>query len=105
MKGIVFTEFNEMVESHFSPELLDEIIVECDLASGGAYTTVGTYDHDELIQMVTKLAEKTNTSADDLVFAFGEHLAIRFAILFPSFFDESKSMFEFMKTLDNSYTR
>ncbi|MFT4746230.1 MAG: hypothetical protein ACI8XG_000300 [Congregibacter sp.] len=101
MKGILFTEFNEMVETQFSPELLDEIIVECDLASGGAYTTVGTYDHDELIQMVTKLAEKTNTSADDLVFAFGEHLAGRLATLFPSFFDESKSMFEFMKSLDN----
>jgi hypothetical protein len=101
MKGIVFTEFNEMVESQFSPELLDEIIFECNLASGGAYTSVGTYDHDELIQMVTKLAEKTNTSADDLVFAFGEHLAGRFATLFSSFFSESKSMFEFMKTLDN----
>jgi len=101
MKGIIFTEFNEMVETQFSPELLDEIIVECDLASRGAYTTVGTYDHDELTQMVTKLAEKTNTPADDLVFAFGEHLAIRFAILFPSFFDESKSMFELMKNLDN----
>lgn len=101
MKGIIFTEFNEMVENQFSPELLDEIIVECDLASDGAYTTVGTYDHAELIQMVTKLAEKTNTATDDLVFAFGEHLASRFAILFPSFFNESKSMFEFMKSLDN----
>jgi hypothetical protein len=101
MKGIVFTEFNEMVENKFSPELLDEIIVECDLASGGAYTTVGTYDHNELIQMVTKLADKTNTPADDLVYEFGGHLAVRFATLFPSFFNESKSMFEFMKSLDN----
>jgi hypothetical protein len=101
MKGIVFTEFNEMVETQFSPEMLDELIMECDLASGGAYTTVGTYDHDELIQMVTKLAQKTNTSADDLIFAFGQHLAGRFATLFPSFFSESKCMFDFMKTLDN----
>ena len=97
MKGIIFTEFSEMVESQFSPE----IIVECELASKGAYTTIGTYDHDELIQMVTKLAEKTNTPVDTLVFAFGEHLASRFATLFPSFFDEAKNMFEFMKTLDN----
>ena len=101
MKGIIFTEFSEMVENQFSPKLLDEIIVECGLASDGAYTAVGTYDHDELIQMVTKLAEKINTSANDLIFAFGEHLASRFAILFPSFFNESKSMFEFMKSLDN----
>jgi hypothetical protein len=71
------------------------------LASGGTYTTVAIYDPDELNQMVAKLAEKTNRSADDLVFEFGEHLAGRFTILFPLFFDESKSMLEFMKTLDN----
>jgi hypothetical protein len=101
MKGIIFSEFNEMVESKFSPELLDEIIGECDLASDGSYTSIGTYDHNELIQLVTKLAEKTDTSTDDLVFAFGEHLAVRFAILFPSFFSESDNMFDFMKALDN----
>lgn len=44
-----------MVENQFSPKLLDEIIVECGLASDGAYTAVGTYDHDELIQMVAPL--------------------------------------------------
>jgi hypothetical protein len=101
MKGIVFTEFNEMVETKFSPELLDELIVECDLSSGGSYTSVGTYDHNELLQMVNKLAEKTNTPADVLVFTFGEHLAGRFATLFPSFFNEFTCMFDFMKSLDN----
>lgn len=44
MKGIVFAEFSEMVENRFSPELHDEIIVECDLASGRVYTSVGNYD-------------------------------------------------------------
>jgi hypothetical protein len=101
MKGIVFTEFNEMVETQFSPELLDELIVECDLSSGGAYTSVGTYDHSELLQMVNKLAEKTNKPANALMFAFGEHLAVRFATLFPSFFNEFTCMFDFMKRLDN----
>lgn len=101
MKGIVFTEFNEMVETQFSPELLDEIIVECDLASGGAYTSVGTYDHNELLQMVTKLSEKTGVPANDLVYAFGGYLALRFAVLFPTFFEASSSVFDFMKSLDN----
>jgi hypothetical protein len=101
MKGIIFTEFNKMVETQFSHELLDEIIVESNLASGGAYTAVGIYSHEELIQMVTKLAQKTNISADDLVFKFGEHLAVRFAVLFPSFFNDFDNMFDFMKAIDN----
>ena len=45
MKGVIFTEFLEMVESHFSPEMADRIITAARLPSGGAYTAVGTYDH------------------------------------------------------------
>lgn len=101
LKGIVFTEFNDMVEETFSPEILDEIIEECDLNSGGAYTSVGTYEPSELVQMVTKLSEKTNVPADDLVYAFGLHLAVRFAVLFPMFFKATSSVFYFMKGLDN----
>ena len=35
MKGIVFTEFLEMVEDKFSPELADRIIEGAELPSGG----------------------------------------------------------------------
>lgn len=101
MKGIVFTEFNNMVEDKFSPELLDEIIVECELSSGGAYTSVGTYDHKELVQMVGKLSEKTDIPAAALVYTFGEHLAERFSELFPAFFAETACAFDFLKSLDN----
>jgi len=44
MKGIIFTEFLEMVEDRFSPEIADRIIEAADLPSGGAYTAIGTYD-------------------------------------------------------------
>ncbi len=101
MKGIVFSEFSEMVETSFSPELLDEIIMESDLPSGGAYTAVGSYDHNEMVQLVTKLAEKTNTPVPDLLRAFGRHLAGRFATLFPAFFEAAGNVFDFMKSLDN----
>ncbi len=97
----MFTEFNDMVESQFSADMLDEIIVECELASDGAYTSVGTYDHHELIQMVSKLSEKTNIDADDLVYAFGLHLAKQFSVLFPSFFMSATNVFDFMRSLDS----
>ena len=47
MKGVVFTEFIEMVEDKFSADIADQIIEEADLPSGGVYTSVGTYDHAE----------------------------------------------------------
>lgn len=50
MKGIVFVEFLEMVESTFSAEMADDIIDACDLSSGGAYTSVGTYPHSEIVR-------------------------------------------------------
>jgi hypothetical protein len=64
-----------------------------------------TYERDKLI----KLGEKTNNTANDLVFVFGKYLTHLFAILFSSFESSSKSsskssfksMFEFMKFFDN----
>jgi hypothetical protein len=36
MKGMVFTEFVEMVESKFSPEIADQMIVNANVESGAA---------------------------------------------------------------------
>ena len=45
MKGIVFTEFFELVEDKFGLEVVQQIIDECKLESEGIYTSVGTYSH------------------------------------------------------------
>ena len=41
MKGIVFTEFLEMVEERYSAEVMDQILLGAKLPSGGAYTARG----------------------------------------------------------------
>ncbi len=101
MKGIVFSEFIEMVEEVFSPEIADQIITESNLASDGAYTAVGTYDHDELVAMVVRLSELSSTPVPDLVQAFGKHLMSRFTTLYPGFFDNVSGTFEFLDTIEN----
>lgn len=101
MKGIVFSEFNEMVEEVFSPEIADRIIEESDLPSEGAYTSVGTYDHAELVSMVIKLSEITHTPVPQLVQAFGKHLIPRFFDLYPGFFDSVTNTFDFLSTIEN----
>ena len=42
MKGIVFTEFLEFVEDQMGPDMVDTIIDDCELSTGGAYTGQGT---------------------------------------------------------------
>ena len=78
MKGIVFTEFSEMVEKMFGEEMLDDIIDSTQPKSGGAYTTVGTYDHAELVNMVVELNKRTEIPVPKLIYTFGEYLGVTF---------------------------
>ncbi|MGB5236279.1 MAG: heme NO-binding domain-containing protein [Flavobacteriaceae bacterium] len=71
MKGIIFTEFLELVESEFGLEVVDAIIEEADLPSEGIYTSVGTYDFSEMVSLLTKLSEKVAMPTGDLLYAFG----------------------------------
>ncbi len=73
MKGIVFTEFLELVESKFGLETVDEIIEKSDLPSQGAYTSIGTYAFSEMLSLITNLSEKTKISVNDLLHAYGLH--------------------------------
>ena len=96
MKGVVFSEFIEMVEDKFSPEIADRIIAQADLPSGGAYTTVGTYDHAEILSLVTCLSEETKIAPNDLVLTFGRYMFSRFHAVHPAFFTGLNSAFDFL---------
>jgi len=100
MKGMVFTEFLEMVEAAHSYHMVDRIIEEARLPSGGAYTAVGTYDHAEMWSLVSQLSRATGTAVPDLMQAFGRHLAQRFACTHPAFF-ETPGLFDFLASVDS----
>jgi len=100
MKGIVFTEFLEMVEDRFSPEVADCIIEAADLPSGGAYTAIGNYDHNEMVQLVTQLGTETGIAIPNLLRPFGVHLFGRFVVGFPQLFEEIGSTFDFLEKIE-----
>ena len=100
MKGVVFTEFMDMVEEKFSAELLDQIIAASDLPNDGAYTAVGTYDHREIVRLVQALGERTGVSVPDLLRTFGGHLLTRFATGYPQFFTGVPGVFDFLASID-----
>ena len=101
MKGIVFAEFLELVEDKFGLEIADEIIEDAELPSGGAYTSVGTYDHSEIVALVVLLSEKTQIPIETLLHVFGEHLLTRFVAMYPQFFTDVSTCFDFLDTIEN----
>ena len=101
VKGVVFTEFFEMVEQSFSPELAERLIEQADLPNEGAYTAVGTYDAEEMVRLVTALSGETGTPVPDLLFAFGRHLLARFAEAHEDYFTEAGSVFRLLEGIEN----
>ncbi|MGZ0016157.1 heme NO-binding domain-containing protein [Yeosuana sp. AK3] len=85
MKGVVFTEFLELVEEKFGLKMVDEIIEKSKLTSKGVYTSVGTYPSSEMFQLIEALSEKTKISKDDLLLIYAEH--------FFSYIEENHSIF------------
>jgi len=100
MKGVVFTEFLEMVESLFGLETTDSLLELPQLESGGAYTAVGTYDAAELVAMVLELSRLERTPVPELLHAYGKHLFGRFAVLFPQMFEGVSGADEFLAQVD-----
>jgi Haem-NO-binding len=100
MKGIVFTEFLEMIENKFSPEMADRIIERANLQSRGIYTAVGTYDHSEMIELVSHLSNETGIPSTELMRSFGMYLFERFYAMFPVYFDRVSSSFDFLQRIE-----
>lgn len=74
MKGIVFDEFLHMVEGAYGLKVVDAIINDSNIKSGGAYTAVGTYDFNELVVLLGNLSEHTKIPTSDLLRHLGHYL-------------------------------
>lgn len=101
MKGVIFTEFMELVEDQFGLEELDATIEESAIPSGGVYTAVGTYHHSEMVALVGTLSRRRNIPVDDLLHLFGKHLFGRFTQLYPELFQDCKDIFDFLVSVEN----
>ena len=101
MKGIVFTEFLEMVEKEFGLIVADKIVTSSDLKSGGVYTAVGTYEHAEIVQLVTQLSIETKIPINDLLLAYGQYFFKVVEDSYPDFFKGVPNAFSFLSSIEN----
>ena len=100
MKGVVFTEFLELAEQRFGLEVVDRIIQQSHLQSDGAYTSVGTYDDGELLQLVTHLSRASGIPVPTLVKTFGKHLFNTFAAAYPHLWKGIRSAPDFLSKVE-----
>jgi len=101
MKGIIFTEFIEMVEQQFGLTVVDEMLQNSNSATSGAYTAVGTYPHGELVNMVLYLNQKTNISVPDLLKTYGRYLFTQLAKNYPSLLKNIATAFDLIEHLES----
>ena len=101
MKGVIFVEFLEMVEQMLGIEATEEIIENSQLPSGGAYTTVGTYDDSEMISLVTELHLKTNIPVPTLLKEFGKYLFSSFVIRYRNMMHHLTDSFSLLRRIDD----
>jgi len=105
-KGIVFTEFMEMVEDKFAPETLEQIIDQAGLPNDGAYTCrhlrpPGVSSPNESVRLMLGLSQETKMPVARLVREFGRHLFGRFATLYALFFEGVNTAFAFLEAVDS----
>lgn len=98
MKGIVFTEFMEMVEAKFGETMLEEVIDAAGV--DGVYTAIGTYPHTEMVDLVVALSTKSKLEVPVLLRTFGGYLFNSFTKMYPSFFTQIDNSLDFLEQVE-----
>ena len=101
MKGIVFTEFLDLVESQFGYDMVDRLIEENKLTNDGAYTSVGTYPHSEMVALVTSLSQHTGVAVPELLRLYGHHVFGVFKQSYGHFFQGVEGAFQLLENIEN----
>jgi len=101
MKGIVFTEFLDLVEDKFGIEMVDKIINQSKLESEGVYTSIGTYRFSEMLQLLQNLNENTGIAIDDLLLVYGEHFFGVIERSYPGLLATYKDPIEMISSIEN----
>ncbi|GAB6144538.1 heme NO-binding domain-containing protein [Desulfocicer niacini] len=101
MKGLVFTEFIEMMENDFGFEVADRVIENSDTISKGVFTGVGTYPSRDMVALLTQLSAETQKPVNDLLLHFGKHLFNSFSRLYAYLITDIKDTFGLLDNIED----
>ncbi|MFT6199455.1 MAG: hypothetical protein ACJARP_002394 [Vicingaceae bacterium] len=100
MKGLIFREFLEMVEEKFNYKMVDQIINDAKDPIDGAYSSVNSYDHTQLVNLVVALHKRTGIALSDLLKAYGEFLFGSIASNYPNLLEEITDPFDMLLNIE-----
>ena len=100
VKGILFTEFLELIETQFGADMLDSVLDEVNPASGGIYTTMSSYDHSELVDILRVLSKHSNVPLANLNKTFGMYYVPEFTASYTDLFDRHSSSFALLENIE-----
>ncbi len=101
MKGIVITEFLELVEKKYGIAMVDTIIMNSSLNSKGVYTAIGTYSFSEMQQLLNQLHLNTGMSIDNLLLIYAEHFFEVLKVNYPTLLSTYKNPIEMLSSIEN----
>ena len=99
MKGIIFSEFLELVEETFGLEVCQDMLDEN--SDEGAYTSAGTYDHHDLVKLIITLSKITNIGIEELQEVYGKWVFTSLLRSMPGLEVKSNSTFEFINQVED----
>ncbi|MCB0761242.1 MAG: heme NO-binding domain-containing protein [Flavobacteriales bacterium] len=100
MKGVVITQFLEMVEERYGMDVADQLLQSDGLSTHGVFTSVGTYPHTDAVLLMSTLARRRNTALGAILQEYGEYLFGYFTTQYPVFFNENASFFDFLLSVE-----
>lgn len=97
MKGIIFVKLNEFVDQTWGLALWETLLQSTTLPSQGIYTSVATYNDQELFDLIGALCEQTSLHPDDAQFAFGRWLFKELHAAAPTDVHQYPDVFTFLR--------
>lgn len=99
MKGIVFNILEEVVTKAYGDAAWDQLLDAAGL--DGAYTSLGSYDDEEIFALVKVASETLSISEDQVLLWFGRQAMPLLAKRYPAFFASHDNVRSFLLTLNN----
>ncbi len=81
--------------------MVDKIISQSELESGGAYTAIGTYRFSEMLQLLGNLSNNTGISTDNLLLVYGEHFFSVLEESYPGLLNTYTDPIELLASIEN----
>lgn len=99
MKGIIITEFVELVEQKYGMDVADEMLVTSGLDMG--FSAVETYDNSIIHLLVKTLGENVGLSSDELFELYGLFMFKKFLIGYSHFFEGVNDLYSFLESVED----